>query len=201
MQTRSRLLFSLPALLISGCLSLFPEGGTDAAQYDLPLPETHASTLNPLHPDVLKIGAIACAQPHATARILVRRQDQDLIQDTPLANALWSEPLPDLITHRVSQYLTSAHLFQGVVQKNDPIEAKYLLTGTVDAFELRPALSHLEAYVRITFLLTLQKERRLLKSHTFEARVPSASTTQEAAVRALSQGFSRILQDLKGWLE
>ena len=200
MHTRARFLLPLSFFLLPGCVSLFPEGGTDAAQYDLPLPEVHGPGRAPRHPDVLKIGGITCAQPHATARILVRRQDQGLLQDEPLANALWSEPLPDLITHRLTQYLGSAHLYRGIVQKNDPIEAKYLLSGRVEAFELRPSPTSLEAHVRINFLLTLQKERRLLNSHTFEAHITGDAKTQEAGVRALSQAFSRVLWDLKEWL-
>lgn len=187
-------------LCLSGCVSLLPDAGEDAAIYDLPVPQRSPAYNAPRHTAVLKIANIVCAQPHASARILVRSIKADIVRDEPLAGALWSEPLPDLISHRLVESLRQSHLFSGVTQKNDPIDATYLLSTTVNSFELRPTDTSLEAHVEMTFLLSQHQDRRLLESRTIGARVPAASLSKDAGITALSQAFSKVLEDLRSWL-
>ena len=191
-------------LILGGCVSLLPDAGTPATKYTLKVPQ--APTLKSMHTqhkqqEILKIATPLCEQSLRTSRILVLHEGAGITQSDFLADALWSENLPDLVQQRLIQYLSLHGPYKSVVQADENIEVDMVMIPTIEAFELSRDLDQkMYARVAMTFKLVTAKTHKLIKNKSFSTEVLLTTLTQKESVSALQKAFEAVLEEMGAWV-
>lgn len=190
-------------LTLGGCVSLLPEASAPATKYTLQVPKQEMSKsaqAQAAGQKILKISIPLSEQVLRTSRILVLHEDAGITRSDFLADALWSENLPDLVQQRLIQYLNAGGLFKGVGQADENVDADLLMIPTIDAFELHRTLDQkMFARVAITFKIVNAKTRNLLENKTFSKDIFLSKNTQKDSMATLQQAFVGVMEEMGAW--
>ena len=190
-------------LTLGGCVSLLPDAGTPATKYTLQVPQNEIQTSANRQgsgQEILKISVPMCEQSLRTARILVLHEDVGITRSDFLADALWSENLPDLVQQRLIQYLNTRDLFKSVGQSDENIDADLLMIPTIDAFELHRTLDQkMYARVAMTFKIVKAQTHKLIKNKSFSKEILLTTLTQKESLAALQKAFVGVLEEVGEW--
>lgn len=191
-------------LILGGCVSLLPEAGAPATKYTLKVPQRQTlKRVHAQHPpqEILKVVTPLCEQSLRTSRILVLHEEPGITRSDFLADALWSESLPDLVHQRLIQYLSLHGPYKSVVQADESVDVDLSMITTIEAFELIRSLDQkMYARVTMTFKIVEAKTHKLIKHKSFSKEVLLKTMTQQESLSALQLAFVGVLEEMGAWV-
>ena len=139
--------------------------------------------------------------------IAVHALDTDRIMIRPSASqvsyykgAVWSDRLPHLVQVRMIETLQNAGAAKAVLNSSDQASGDYYLATEIRAFHIDNASGRPAADVDLFAKLIDGNSEKVVASKGFTARVPAANDTPPAAVAALNQAMTEVLQDTSSWV-
>lgn len=197
----SRFLLLALASALSGCVSLLPKPSTPPQEFTLGYLKRDVSQSKKQKPLVLKITKTTAATPLQAQQILILSEKEDFLESNYLADAIWHEPLADLIQCRLIEELRARHLFKGVGHDHEAFRPDLLYLPALHHFEIVKSFSgQHKAVVALSVREVAYDDRRLKREHVFQnERLVSASL--DGFISGLNFSFLKVLDDAVSWIE
>lgn len=180
---------------LAGC-ALALGGNAAPTTYDLVAPRSFAPA-----------GRAAPYQLVVQEPVALAALDTDRIMIRPSADqisyykgAAWSDRLPRLMQTRMVETLQNSGAAKAVLNANDQATGEYYLSTEIRAFQMDMANGRAQADAEIFAKLINSSSEKVVASKSFSARVPANSDTPQAAVAALNQALTEVLQDTSSWV-
>ncbi len=132
-----------------------------------------------------------------TDRILIK-PGRELI--SYYGNAVWSDRLPRLIQVRLIESLQDSGRFRAVGGGRERMEADLGLLTQIRAFQIEARKNKTSAHVSLFVKVMDERRARIIRSRVFEAIVPAYKDNTPAAVEALNQGLTSVLNKIVKWV-
>lgn len=198
--TRHFLCFAMVAVL-SGCVSLLPEPSTPPKEFTLGCSKRDISPSKKQKPFVVKITKTIAAAPLQAQQILILSEKEDFLESDYLADAIWHEPLADLVQCRLIEELRTRQLFKGVGHNHEAFRPNLLYLPALHHFEIVKASSgQHKAIVVLSIREVAFEDRRLKRERVFQDERPVPSSL-DGFISGLNHSFLKVLEDAVSWIE
>ena len=139
------------------------------------------------------------AQSLRRERIAVK-PDRDRLEY--LADAQWSDRVPDLIRRFVAESLESSGHVNAIAAESLDLPTEYRLRMDVRDFEAAyyPDPQRPDVNIRFAVMLVRTAPVEIVASQTFSTSVAARDGEAVSVVAAFNQAMNRVTQDMAGWI-
>jgi cholesterol transport system auxiliary component len=181
---------------LGGCAMALGGGSAAPTTYDLIAPRSFAAGARSA-PYQLVVREPIAVHALDTDRIMVR---PGVSQVSYYKGAVWSDRLPHLVQVRMIETLQNAGAARAVLNSNDQASGDFYLATEIRAFQIDTANGPAAADVDLFAKLIDGNSEKVVAQKGFNARVPAPNDTPQAAVAALNQALTQVLQDTSSWV-
>jgi cholesterol transport system auxiliary component len=167
-------------------------GSRPPTTYDLVAPHSFAGTKKPA-PWQLVVYEPSAPTQLDTSRLMVRPTADQVSYYKGIA---WSDRLPRLVQTRMIETFQNS----GAVKSVSGSTGQYALATELRAFQIDVTSGRAAAEIDIFAKLINVNTGRVIATKGFSARVPATSDAPGAAIAALNQAFTEVLQDTTAWV-
>jgi cholesterol transport system auxiliary component len=183
----------LVCLGLAGCAL---GGNVAPTTYDLIAPRSFAAAAKPAKYQLV-VNDPTSVHALDTDRIMVRPRADQI---SYYKGAAWSDRLPHLVQVRTIEALQNSGAVRAVTSSNDRVDGDYSLSMEIRSFQIDTTSGKAAADVDIFAKLIDNNSSKVVAAKGFSTRVASASDTPAAAVAALNQALTEVLQDTSTWV-
>lgn len=186
------------ALLLSGCISVFPDSGETSKKVFLDLCPLEPHMRAP-HPHVLIVERPQAHSDLGTKKIrLIRTANCHTIADI-IADYEWDDELPNLIESAIIGGIEQGCLFEGVGKASEGIKSDLTLITEIRHFDV---VAVCDPHVRIELAIKVVKttDHQLLAQKVFQYHQPIECISLNEILDAYSFTVDQFLRDLNTWL-
>jgi cholesterol transport system auxiliary component len=186
------------ALLLSGCISVFPDSGEPAKKLFLSLCPVDRLKSKPT------ANVLIVDHPHASGELasknlrIIRAGNCIPIIDH-IAEYEWEEKLPDFMEAAIVSAIEQSNVFKGIAKSSDWVKGDLTLITEIRRFEV-VALSNPRIEVELAFKVVTANEHTLLAQHIFKYEEPIECVALPTILDAYMCAVDQLLVDLTSWL-
>lgn len=182
------------AVVASGC-SVLPEAKPIDFYTLQPAPVSQQTTS-------VKLSDIRVSQPELNDALqlerIIRITDNGSILAYP--NAKWSTSISALWQSWLLDALWRDKRFSNITSEQQGLDSEWRLAGRLQSFHVEETSAGPVATVRYDAQLIATKQRKVVKSMSFNARAPLNGNETSDAITALSSASAEVGEDLLAWL-
>lgn len=198
--TRYLLILSCGAFL-SGCVSLLPKATNPPQEFTLGSLDKSLGSSTQKKQTVIKIAKTIAAAPLQAQQILILSEKGDLLESHYLADAIWHEPLADLVQCRLVEELRLRQSFKGIGHGHESFRPDLLYLPAIHHFEIVKSESgQHKTRVILSVREVVYQDRTLRREKVFRDERPVPPELR-GFVAGLNQSFLKVLADIISWID
>lgn len=186
---------------LPGCVSLLPKPSTPPKEFTLGGAQREISESKKQKPYVVKITKTIAATPLQAQHILILTEKGDFLESDYLADAIWHEPLADLVQCRLIEELRARQLFKGVGHNHEAFRPDLLYLPALHHFEIvKDSSGQYRAVVTLSIREVTFEDRCLKRERVFRDERPVPASL-DGFISGLNHSFLKVLEDAVSWIE
>jgi ABC-type uncharacterized transport system auxiliary subunit len=193
-------LFSICALIMTGCVNVLPNPSTPPTVLSLEGSSPPPLTSHP-RPFVVMIERPSSSQWLDSKRLSIHYMKNQLPVQDYIAAYEWPQRLPDVLHGLVADDLRHHQLFKGVVLPNDIMPHDQVLLMTIHAWDIMKGDDRPFLKASLTLTLSASPSRSLIKQQVITHTIPLQDLTPAYLGKAYQKMALWMLEKVKEFLK
>jgi len=187
----------LPSLL-SGCISLIPEGLPPARIMTLSIDTTNMAKLKQVKWQMVVENPTAPSSLNSN-RIIYQKLNSPI--QSYYENLIWQDRLPNVLQNKIIAAFDEAAITTGVARPAMGLKADYMMQIAVDDFQIEYIGKHSpQTHIRLSIKMIRMPSRTIKRYKVFDNKVTATDDNINAIAKAFNQNLSQIINELAVWV-